>query len=99
MVTCNRASAKREDYSNFTFELGASAFGQKLAVVRTSRATSCTQRSSRHSGAGFDADASPGMTHVGKSRPIVRRDFHARLVTQMGMESPDNRPATIDRMG
>ena len=38
----------------------------------------------------------PGMTavNVGSTpRPLVPRDFHARLPTQMGMESPDNRPA------
>jgi len=25
--------------------------------------------------------------------PLVGRNFHARLIAQMGMESPDNRPA------
>lgn len=29
----------------------------------------------------------------------VVHDFHARLTAQMGMESPDNRPAVEDRRG
>ena len=49
---------------------------------------------SMHGHSGAMRKFEPAMTRCEAApRPLVRRDFHARLATQMGMESPDNRPA------
>ncbi|BAR59710.1 hypothetical protein NK6_6558 [Bradyrhizobium diazoefficiens] len=95
MVTCNRLAAKCEDRLRFTFELGITQSCRRVAALASSEHVRPQAPSFRGGSKSRPRNDSTGHA----PRPLVRRDFHARLAAQMGMESPDNRPAVGDRDG
>lgn len=100
MVTCNRLAAKAEDRFRFTFELRnwrasrkAAAMLPRLRHWNTRDLASCHSwtRKARTRNDGASGDTHPA--HLSGTISMLG------LAVQMGMESPDNRPAVDDLVG